>query len=214
MMVKKQTFNSEDFQGAPESNVKKGSCLIYRGEASQKIAYFIVSGSVEVKTECVDGTQLLLYKLQAGELFGELVFMGVSERTASVYAVENATLIKINERTWERCMQNPEFLKKVYDILLHRFIDTTEVVNRLGQSTVHHRLCIYLISLPEWRQSNKGIIRVTLPTNTKLATMVNCTRERMSAVMRHFYKSGAIEKVGSDGEVLLSHSGLLEMTTD
>jgi len=36
----------------------------------------------------------------------------------------------------------------------------------------------------------------------------------MSAVMRHFYKSGAIEKVGSDGEVLLSHSALLEMTTD
>ncbi|NWF39211.1 Crp/Fnr family transcriptional regulator [Mariprofundus sp. NF] len=206
-------FNSEDFQGAPEISVKKGSCLIYRGEASQKIAYFIVSGSVEVKTECVDGTQLLLYKLGAGELFGELVFMGVTERTASVYAVENATLIKINENSWQKCMQNPAFLKKVYDILLHRFIETTEVVNRLGQSTVLHRLCIYLVSLPEWRQSDADVIRVTLPSNAKLATMVNCTRERMSAVMRHFYKSGVIEKVGSDGEVLLSHSRLLEMTT-
>ena len=206
-------FNSEDFQGAPEISVKKGACLIYRGEASQKIAYFIVSGSVEVKTECVDGTQLLLYKLGPGELFGELVFMGVSERTASVYAVENSTLIKINENSWQKCMQNPEFLKKVYDILLHRFIETTEVVNRLGQSTVLHRLCIYLISLPQWRQSDADVIRVTLPSNAKLAMMVNCTRERMSAVMRHFYSSGVIEKVGSDGEVLLSHARLLEMTT-
>jgi len=211
--VSNQTFNIEDFQGAPEISVKKGSCLIYRGEQSQKIAYFIISGSVEVKTECVDGTQLLLYKLQAGELFGELVFMGVSERTASVYAVENATLIKINENTWEKCMKNPEFLKKVYAILLHRFIETTEVVNRLGQSSVLHRLCIYLISLPEWRQSQEGVIRVTLPSNAKLATMINCTRGRMSAVMRLFYSKGVIEKVGSDGEVLLSHARLLEMTT-
>ena len=208
-----QGFNIDMFQDAPAIKVKKGSCLIYRGEESQKLAYFIVSGSVEVKTECVDGSQTLLYRLHEGELFGELVFMGVTERTASVYAVENATLIKINENSWQKCMQNPTFLKKVYDILLHRFIETTEVVNRLGQSTVLHRLCIYLISLPEWRQSDEDVIRVTLPSNAKLATMVNCTRERMSAVMRHFYKSGVIEKVGSDGEVLLSHSRLLEMTT-
>ena len=208
-----QSFNIDDFQGAPVIKVRKGSCLIYKGEESQKLAYYIVSGSVEVKTECVDGSQTLLYRLHAGALVGELVFMGVSERTASVYAVENATLIKINEKIWQKSMQNPEFLKKTYAMLLHRFIDTTEVVNRLGQSSVLHRLCIYLISLPEWRHSDGDIIRVVLPSNAKLASMINCTRERASAVMRQFYEDGALKKEGSHGEVLLSYSRLLAMTT-
>jgi len=82
-------FKPIDFPGAVKMQVKKGTCLLFEGDANQKTAYYIMSGSVEVLTECMDGTQTLLYKLPKASLFGELSFMGVEKRTASTYAAED-----------------------------------------------------------------------------------------------------------------------------
>jgi len=201
-----QQFNLDDFTGASEITVRKGHCLAYEGDAGDHLAYYIVSGSVEVASECIDGSRILFYKLHPGELFGELALMGVNERTASIYASEKTTLLKINATVWEKSMQAPQFVKKVYQLLLNRYLETTKVVNRLGQSTVLQRLGTYLITLPEWRQHSGDHIILTLPSHAQMANMLNCTRERISAMMSQLHKSGAIQKNTDNGTVKLSYS--------
>jgi len=204
----RRTFQPEDFLGATKIKVKKGYCLVREGNESQKIAYLIESGCVEVVTECYDGTQTVLYNLYPGDLVGELTMMGVHKRSASIYAIEETSLLIINEKTWDLSMKNPSFMIDIYAMLLYRFIETTKVVSRLGQSTVLERLGTYLLTLPQWHEHNEDQIMVRLPTNTQLACLLNCTRERMSKVMGKLYQLKAVEKHDSGGEMIIYKSKL------
>jgi len=188
------TFTTDDFKGAPALTLKRGSCMIYEGEVGDRVGYFIVSGSVEVQTECYDGTQTLLYVLKAGSLFGELRLMGVDERTASIYTAEETVLLKINPQIWQDRMQDVDFLQRVHAMHLQRYLKTTDAVRRLGQSSVTHRLATYLMTLPEWHNRSSKSMDVVLPSHSQLARMLNCTRERITVVMQQFYKSGAVVK--------------------
>jgi len=187
-------FGASDFPNANTIHVKKGTCVVYEGDEGGNTAYLILSGTMEVLTECIDGTQTSLYKLKVGELFGELALMGINTRTASVYAIEDTTLLKINRTTWDTCLKDYAFLTRVNTMLLHRYLETTKVVRRLGQSSVLHRLGVYLLTLPEWKNNVCDEIDVILPSHAQLARLLNCTRERVSKIMRELYQAGVIQK--------------------
>jgi len=203
-------FKPTDFPGAFKTLVKKGTCLLFEGDESQKTAYYIVSGSVEVLTECMDGTQTLLYTLSEGSLFGELCFMDVETRTASTYAAEDCSLLKINQHVWNQSMKNTDSINKVYQMLLYRFLETNKVVARLGQSSVSHRLCTYFLTLPSWK-NNENSITIELPTHVQLARMLNCTRERITVVLKHLHKSGVLEKTDDKHKTTIFRSRLNEL---
>jgi len=204
-------FHPSDFPDAPVVRVRKGQCITHEGDTSNKMAYFIETGRVKVVTECFDGTQTLLYTLQAGNMVGELAMMGLDHRSASVYALEDMTLLSINEALWDQCMQKPDFSKYVYAMLLHRFIETTKVVSRLGQSTVLERLGTYLLTLPQWHGHSGEQITVRLPSHAQLACMLNCTRERVTTIFRKLYDAGAIIKHDSEGSMALHRSKIIKL---
>jgi len=206
-------FEADDFKGAKSIELKRGTCLIYEGDMHDKYAYFLLSGSVEVQTECYDGTQTLLYTLQAGVLFGELVLMGAQERIASIYTVEKSKLLKISPVLWKNCLQNPDFLRRIHEMQLQRYLETTKAVSRLGQSSVLHRLGTYFMTLPNWHNTQKTSIQVVLPSHNQLGRMLNSTRERVTVVMQEFYKSGAVMKQ-SDGSYVLSRPHLAGLLRD
>jgi len=206
-------FTEADFEGAPRISLKRGECLIYEGEKDEKAAYFIVSGSVEVQTECYDGTQTLLYVLKSGAVFGELHLMGADKRTASVYTAERTVLLKINSKIWYQRMQDIGFMKRVHTMQLKRYLETTKAASRLGQSTVMHRLGTYLMTLPEWHKTQKSSIDVILPSHAQLARMLNCTRERITVVMKAFYKAGAVIKL-DDRNCKISRENLVQLMSE
>lgn len=192
--MSRTTFTAGDFKGATPMTLKRGTCLIYEGDVREQCAYFIVAGKVDVQTECYDGTQTLLYSLTNGTLFGELRLMGAQARTASVYTTEKSELLKISPVLWHQCMQDMDFLRRVHEMQLQRYLETTKAASRLGQSTVLHRLGTYLMTLPDWHHSKGDTIHVILPSHGQLGRMLNCTRERVTVVMRQFYESGAVTK--------------------
>jgi CRP-like cAMP-binding protein len=209
-----EVFEASDFPHALSVSVKKGSCIVYEGEQSCNIAYLITSGSMEVITECIDGTQTSIYKLKPGEIFGELAMMGISTRTASVYAIEDSTLLKITAAVWQKCLEDPEFLMRVNHMLVHRYLETTKVVRRLGQSSVLHRLGIYLLTLPEWNATKADEITLTLPSHAQLARLLNCTRERVSKVMRELYRAETLSKHKQNNAVTISKTKLTDTLMD
>ncbi len=207
-------FEASDFPYANTIHVKKGTCVVYEGDEGGNTAYLILSGAMEVLTECIDGTQTSLYKLKVGELFGELALMGVSTRTASVYAIEDTTLLKINRTMWDVCLKDYDFLTRVNTMLLHRYLETTKVVRRLGQSSVLHRLGVYLLTLPEWKNNACDEIDVILPSHAQLARLLNCTRERVSKIMRELYQTGTIKKHEHGQGITISKTKLTDTLMD
>jgi len=107
-------------------------------------------------------------------------------------------------------MKNTGFITALYQMLLYRFLETNKVVARLGQSSVSHRLCTYFLTLPDWK-NNENFITVELPAHAQLARMLNCTRERITVVLKHLHESGVLDKTDSKHKTIIFRSKLNEL---
>ena len=79
--------------------VPQGQLVIEEGELGQQ-AYLIQSGEVKVYVT-KDEEEIELARLDAGQIFGEMVFVFDGPRTASVKALSDTNLIVISQQQFE-----------------------------------------------------------------------------------------------------------------
>ncbi len=92
----------------------KGSFLIREGEPGTTFI-LILSGSVEVRKSLRGGKYKKLVELKACDLIGEIGFLGVHNRTASVVALEDAEVMEFQRESFMRLIeQNPVIGMKAY----------------------------------------------------------------------------------------------------
>lgn len=173
-----------------------GEELAHEGDAFNGRAWLIREGELQVLVECLDGTAILLFRLGPGELVGELGFLGKARRTATVVASADAEVAEIDAEAWRRMARHPAFDARLAAHLFHRYMETHEVVKRLGQAKVVHRLIVYLLGLPVWRETRDSVVEVTLPPHRELAQILRCTRERMTTLLGELAAGGWIERIG------------------
>jgi len=152
----------------------------------------------------------MVYEGDVREQYAYFILMGAQERTASVYTAERTHLLRISPVLWKKCMQDVDFLRRVHEMQLQRYLETTKAASRLGQSTVLHRLGTYFMTLPDWHNCQETSIQVVLPSHGQLGRMLNCTRERITVVMQKFYQSGAVKKE-ADGSSIISRVHLASL---
>ena len=103
---------------ADEENYTDGQVIIKEGSSGDWI-YVILSGAVEI-SKIVGGQRVVIEKLEQGEVFGELGFVGGLKRTATVTAVGDTTLGIIDR----------DFLEKEYNQLSSQFRSILETTTR------------------------------------------------------------------------------------
>jgi len=201
-------FYPDDFPGAVVTSVKRQHCFFHEGDRFDGRAYLILSGQAEVLVDGFDGNQTLLYHLAEGELFGAMGFLSQPARLETVTMATAGKVLRIAQPVWNRSLEHPQFQSKLFHTVLQRYQATLDVVRRLGQSKVAHRLGMYLLSLPEWNGGSEDIVSCRLPTHVVLASMLNCTRERLTRVINDMVAAGVISKVGRSGSVHISRQNL------
>jgi len=201
-------FQPADFPDALVVEIRKGEILFSDGDAFNGYAYLMVHGSMDVLIRALDGSETMLYRLRDGHLLGELGFTGEPLRTATVVAAEPCRLLRITTADWQRAQSEDGFYDKLYQSLYERFIQTHQVVRRLGQGKVLHRLGVYLLGLPQWRGSEDDFVDVRLPTHAVLASLLNCTRERVTRLLQVLTAAGGLEKGEGQGRVRIFRSKL------
>ena len=92
-------------RGAHELCVAAGDRICEEGERGDAF-YLIMSGRVQVSKFFALGTQRLLVELQAGQFFGELALVDDAPRTASVYALEETSLLAITKQDFQELLSN------------------------------------------------------------------------------------------------------------
>jgi len=85
------------FTFASEETYEDGQVIIKEGTPGNWV-YYILSGAVEI-SRTVGGKRFVLNKLEAGEIFGEIGFIGGLKRTASATAVGPTTVGLIDRDT-------------------------------------------------------------------------------------------------------------------
>ncbi len=93
--------------------------------------YIIVSGKVMAKKQ---GKPLAV--LESGDCFGEMAYLGKTERTASIVALSDVMLMKINASLMDQASSNTQlrFYKVFVTTLIKRLTKTSELLCQTGKT--------------------------------------------------------------------------------
>jgi CRP/FNR family cyclic AMP-dependent transcriptional regulator len=104
--------------------VPAGTLVLEQGEIGSR-AYMIESGGVEVFMRDEDGKELILSRLGAGSMVGEMAAMGDGKRSASARTSEDSVLITISAHDLHASMKASDGLyKRLMHMMVSRMRDT------------------------------------------------------------------------------------------
>ncbi len=106
-----------------------GTTIIKEGEVDNSF-YVLLSGAVTIEK---DGRHIGV--LRQGDCFGEMGYLSQIERTATVKAKNDVTLIKVNAITLDKAEEGTQlrFLKTVVKTVISRLEQTTSILTKIKQ---------------------------------------------------------------------------------
>ncbi len=128
------SFNSAELEEVIKASLwttySSSRHIITEGEIDDSF-YIIVSGRVKVKKH---GRPLAV--LEKGDCFGEMAYLGKTERTASIVAINDVMLMKINASLMDQASRNTQlrFYKVFITTLIKRLTKTSELLTRTGNA--------------------------------------------------------------------------------
>ena len=168
--------------------------IIRQGEVSQDL-FYIVSGTVTVRSESDAGDEMVVAHLNPGEFFGELGLFG--DNTARSASIRAKTPCEIAQISYDRLKDMPNCLPDLLFLLTRQIADRLRVMNQkyenLAFMDVAGRVASTLLELcnePSSMTHPKGIlIRVS---RVELAKIVAASREMIARVLALLEEQGVI----------------------
>jgi|DewCreStandDraft_4_1066084.scaffolds.fasta_scaffold61467_2 CRP/FNR family cyclic AMP-dependent transcriptional regulator len=154
-------------------------------ETPGEVVYAILKGTVKIKIDQVDGTEVIIAMLGPGEVVGELSVLDSYGRSADVLTLEDTTLLWLDRSGFESLLREiPAIKDNMLRLLSRRVRLSTEQIQALCTLDVYGKVARQLlvfadqygVTTPEGR---------TIPmrlTQSDVAGMVGASRERVNQV--------------------------------
>jgi CRP-like cAMP-binding protein len=156
--------------------------------------YGILSGRVRIYCSSVEGEEITLNVLEAGDLFGEIALLDGNTRTASAAAMEQTDLLRIHRDHFLPYLKiNPELILGMLTLLCQRLRWTTSVIEDAAFLAFPARLAKRLLVLAEhYRRPGERDVTVPLSQHD-LASMVGAGREATNKQLALWRSSGIVD---------------------
>ncbi len=83
--------------------------------------YLVYTGHLQVTITREDGSEVIVSEVGPGKPLGEIQFLSGGTRTASVYALQDAELLKLSKETFDRLAdKQPELIEQIAEIIRQR----------------------------------------------------------------------------------------------
>ncbi len=195
--------------GAGRTNLKMpaGSPIYAQGDNADAI-YFVQDGKVKVTVTNTTGKEAVLAIHDPGDFFGEGCLNGQKQRMASVTALTDSSIMRIEKSAMVAALhQEPKFSEMFIAHLLHRNSRVEEdLVDQLFNSS-EKRLARTLLLLANFGKEGKPEPLIANISQETLAEMIGTTRSRVSFFMNKFRRMGFIDYNGH----IEVHSSLLNV---
>ncbi|MFN7942175.1 MAG: Crp/Fnr family transcriptional regulator [Thermoanaerobaculia bacterium] len=194
------------FKGLPPERLKRLNDVMHKktvpagtnmitAEQPGEVVYVIVEGTVKILVEQMDGREVILAFLGAGDTVGEMSLVDSAGRSANVMTMEKCTFLWMDRVTFQDCLRNvPEFTQNLVRLLTSRLRMANEQIQSLSSLDVAGRLARQILAFVERYgkpEPENGGTRVQLRlTQTDLAELVGASRERVNQVMVEFRQRG------------------------
>ena len=202
-----KTFLSTVNGGRSVSNYRKHEKIFSQGDPADSV-FYIQEGQVKVCIISELGKEAVVALHGKGDFFGEGCLSGQARRLATVAAMTDLTIMRIDKASIVRVLhEEPKFSEPFMTYLLARNARVEEdLVDQLFNSS-EKRLARLLLLMANFGKEGRPDLVIPKISQETLAEMIGTTRSRVSSFMNKFRKLGFVEY---NGEMKV-HSSLLNM---
>jgi CRP/FNR family cyclic AMP-dependent transcriptional regulator len=182
-------------RGARCRMVAAGEIVFLRDDPTDGL-YGVLSGSVLIVVDSVEGKELVLNKHGPGEFFGEVSLLDGEGRSATAVAYESSRLVHIDrDRLLAFLKQRPDALLRIVHLLCARMRRLTHLVEDSTFRDVSTRLARQIVALTDARMpSHEHAATATLHlSQNDLARMLGVSREFVGKQLTAWRASGVVE---------------------
>jgi CRP/FNR family cyclic AMP-dependent transcriptional regulator len=203
-----KSFLAEVGEGRTMSQYRKDQIVFSQGDPADAV-FYIQKGKVKVTVVSDQGKEAVVAILGAGEFCGEGCLAGQARRIATVRAMAECTIMRLQKTSIVRVLHDePAFSEMFMSHLLARTIRVEEdLVDQLFNSS-EKRLARLLLLLANFGKEGRPEPLIAKISQETLAEMIGTTRSRVSFFMNKFRRMGFLNY---NGEGLEVHSSLLNV---
>jgi CRP/FNR family transcriptional regulator, cyclic AMP receptor protein len=186
--------------GMTKLKYRKNQTVFSQGDLADAVLY-VLQGKVKKTVVSEQGKEVVLALLETGDFFGERCLTGQPRRMATVTAMSESVIMRLEKACVLRMLSEPAFCEKFISHLLARNSRIEEdLVDQLFNSS-ETRLARLLLRLANFGKQTKPEPVVEDMNQEMLAEMVGTTRSRVSYFMNKFRRAGFIDYGGHQIEV-------------
>ena len=175
---------------AKQTRLKKGETLFEQGDVGETL-YALESGRLEVSVLSSDGRKLSLNLLQEGALLGEIALFDPGPRTATVTALEPASVWGVrNTDVLAALQEHPDLLVDMIQLAGRRMRWMDAQLSEQVFLSMPARLARKVLHLTRDDDSDEQILRMS---QNDLAEFVGASREAVSKTLSGWKRDGVIE---------------------
>jgi CRP/FNR family transcriptional regulator, cyclic AMP receptor protein len=208
----KKKFDVKEFLstvdgGRRVANYRKNQTVFSQGDPADSV-FYVQAGQVKVCVTSDQGKEAVVALHGKGDFFGEGCLNGQSLRLATVAAMTDCTIMRLDKAAMVRVLHDePKFSELFLAYILVRNARVEEdLVDQLFNSS-EKRLARVLLLLANFGKEGKPEPVIAKMSQETLAEMVGTTRSRVSVFMNKFRKLGFIDYNGD----LSVHNSLLNV---
>jgi CRP-like cAMP-binding protein len=191
-------LGEEDLKGLADALMRrrysKGQIIFHKGDEGGSL-YILQSGRVKVVIPSLQGEEVILAILSAGEIIGELSLIDGKPRSATVETLEETEVLSLRRDDFLGFLATRfEAVLQVMGVLSSRLRDTDALLAESHFLDVTSRLAKKILYLGKvFGVEEGGKIRVGVKmTQRDLASMVGATRESINKQFRWFREQGLV----------------------
>ena len=204
-------FLSKIGSGRSNEIFKAQASIFAQGDPADAV-YYLQKGKAKIAVTSKNGKEAVLAIVGVGDFFGEGCLNGQSRRIATVTALTECSVMRLEKAGMVRVLHDePNFADLFISHLLHRNSRVEEdLVDQLFNSS-EKRLARTLLLLANFGKDAKPEPVIAKISQETLAEMIGTTRSRVSFFMNKFRRLGFIDYNGDTHGDLHVHSSLLNM---
>ncbi len=192
----------------------KAGDVIFTAGAPGHSMMAIAEGSVRVSVITPGAREVTLNEMRAGDVFGEIALLDGRERSATVKALTNCTLVVLERRSLLDVLQrDPALSIRLIELLCQRVRKSDERMIEIAFLDLPSRLSRLLLRLTVASPGSEEKPLTKLShSQSELAGMIGNSRENVNRCLRKWQKAGYIDL--KDGWLILKDRAQLETLAD
>jgi CRP-like cAMP-binding protein len=201
-------LTDEELNGVAENciehRLKKGTILFNAGDECRGL-YVIAIGSLRAFRSNKEGRKQIIYVEKAGTTIAEVPVFDDKSYHSTVMAEEPSEVLFISKMNVKKlCLKYPAIALSALKLLAERLRKTAALVESISLREVDQRLAAFLMA--EFKE--KGVKKMTVPSQTILASRLGSVREVVSRSFAKLEQEGLVSVDEKHNVALLNPQGL------